>query len=206
MLHNPENVFTEGVDINQAEKVVIAIHGRGASAQSILSLSTYFELPNLHWIAPQATNNTWYPYSFMESREKNEPWLSSALNLLDAIVDKVKASGFKDDQIVFLGFSQGACLASEYVASRARKFGGLIAFSGGLIGPKIDHLLYQGNLDGMSVFMGCSDYDFHIPESRVHDSADMLTSLGANVEAIIYPNMGHTIIEDEILKATKILG
>ena len=206
MLHNPENVFTDGVDINQAEKVVIAIHGRGASAQSILSLSTYFELPNLHWIAPQATNNTWYPYSFMESREKNEPWLSSALELLDAILDKVKASGFEDNQIVFLGFSQGACLASEYVARRARKFGGLIAFSGGLIGPEIDKSLYSGNFDGMPAFIGCSDHDFHIPESRVHDSANLLTSLGANVEAIIYPNMGHTIIEDEILKAAKILG
>jgi len=206
MLHNSENVITAGVSIQEAEKVVIAIHGRGASAQSILSLAQYFDSSKLHWIAPHATNNTWYPYSFLENRKKNEPWLSSALQILDEIIEKLRTEGIKDEQMVFLGFSQGACLASEYAAQRARLFGGLIAFSGGLIGPEVDASQYNGDFKGMSVFMGCSDHDFHIPEKRVHDSAELLRSLGANVEAIIYPNMGHTIIEDEIEKALKILS
>jgi phospholipase/carboxylesterase len=185
--------------------VVIAIHGRGASAQSILTLSEYFDTKNTHWIAPQATNNTWYPYSFMEPIKRNEPWFSSAIDLLDAITNDLRADGFTNDQIFIMGFSQGACLATEYASRRSARYGGVIAFSGGLIGHEIDASNYTANFAGTPVFIGCSDHDFHIPESRVLDSAEMLKSLGAETEAIIYPGMGHTIIEDEIEKAKAIL-
>lgn len=204
--HNPEQVITKGAGIPSAEKVVIAIHGRGATAQSILSLSDYFDTDKTHWVAPQAAGNTWYPYSFMEPREKNEPWLTSALTALDSICDLARKSGIKNDKIFFLGFSQGACLALEYAAQRAQHFGGVIAFSGGLIGPEIEPGYYTSDLKGTPVFIGCSDHDFHIPEERVHASADMLRKIGADCEAVIYPGLGHTINEDEIRKAGKILG
>lgn len=206
MIHNSNNIISTGISLHIANKVVIALHGRGSNAHSILSISQYFDTTNLHWVAPQATNDTWYPYSFLEDRQKNEPWLSSSILVLDEITEKLRDQGINDNQMVFLGFSQGACLASEYVAKRARKFGGLVAFSGGLIGPEIDASEYSGNFEGMPVFMGCSDSDFHIPENRVRESALMFKSLGADVDMILYPNMGHTIVDDEIQRAAKILG
>jgi len=203
--HNDLNTITAGTEISKAKKVIIAIHGRGATAESILTLAQYLEIKDAHWIAPQATNNTWYPYSFLEETKHNEPWFSSALSVLDKITDKLRADGFKNDQIYFMGFSQGACLATEYASRRALKYGGVIAFSGGLIGHEIQESRYKTGFEGTPVFIGCSDNDFHIPESRLKETADMMKKLGANVELVIYPDMGHTIIEEEIIKAKLIL-
>ena len=205
-LHSNSNYVLTGTPLSEAEKVVIAVHGRGASAQSILSLSTYFNTEKTCWLAPHATNNTWYPYSFLEDPQKNEPWLSSALSVLENLTEDVRSKGFEDWQIFLLGFSQGACLASEFVARNGRSYGGLIAFSGGLIGAEPDTSLYKNGLNKMPAFFGCSDKDFHIPESRVWKSEEILKSLGADAKAVIYPGMGHTIIEDEIEKAREILG
>jgi phospholipase/carboxylesterase len=203
--HGNSTPITTGAPAAEAEKTVIAVHGRGATSQSILSLSSYFDTEKTSWIAPQAANNTWYPYSFLEDHQKNEPWLSSALSVLENLTNKLRADGLKDNQIFFLGFSQGACLASEFVARNGRSYGGLIAFSGGLIGPEPDISLYKTGLKDMPAFFGCSDNDFHIPERRVWQSAEILKSLGAQANAVIYPGMGHTIIEEEITKAKEIL-
>lgn len=203
--HHLENVQYAGTAVEEAEKVIILIHGRGATADSILGLMNEFRPDNVACIAPQATNNTWYPYSFLKPESENEPWLSSAISLLDQIVDSVLQAGKSRNQILFMGFSQGACLASEYVAQNASRFGGLIAFSGGVIGDAIKPEKYKGDFDGMPAFFGCSDNDFHIPEDRVYDSEALFNKLNANAQAVIYPGMGHTINQDEILRAQRII-
>lgn len=204
-LHSNSHFVTTGATLSEAEKIIIAVHGRGASAQSILSLSSYFDTEKTCWLAPQAANNTWYPYSFLEDQQKNEPWLSSALSVLESLTEDVRSKGFEDRHIFLLGFSQGACLATEFVARNGRSYGGLIAFSGGVIGAEPDISLYKKGLSNMPAFFGCSDKDVHIPESRIWQSEEILNNLGANANAVIYPGMGHTIIEDEIDKAREIL-
>ncbi|MCH8488152.1 MAG: dienelactone hydrolase family protein [Candidatus Cyclonatronum sp.] len=204
-LHNPQHLFHTGSSIADAERIVLMVHGRGASAESILTLAQEFNVVDAAFIAPQATNNTWYPYSFMRPTDENQPWLDSALSSLKSITDDLLSQGKRREQIVILGFSQGACLATEFTARNAGRWGGVVAFSGGLIGDRIRPETYSGDFAGTPVFLGCSDNDFHIPESRVHESAKQLETLGASVETIIYPGMGHTIIMDEILKAQKII-
>lgn len=203
--HVSGSAVYKGADIGDAKRVVILLHGRGSSATGILPLSEEFEGDDICWIAPQATNNTWYPYSFLQPVEMNEPWLSSAIEMLDEILDDVRSKGITDAQIFFMGFSQGACLALEYAARRASSYKGVAAFSGGLIGAELIQKTYKPTFDGSPIFIGCSDFDFHIPEKRVHDSADLLKKLGADVNAVIYHGLGHTINTDEIKKAAAIL-
>ncbi len=181
------------------------IHGRGASAQDIISLSTYLQVEDYALIAPQATNYTWYPFSFMAPREQNEPWLSSALSILTEIVKDINDAGIPDDQIYFLGFSQGACLTLEYTARNAKKWGGVAAFTGGLIGDKLYVENYKGDFNGTPIFVGTSNPDPHVPVDRVHESVNVLKTMNASVTAMIYPNMGHTINEDEIEKANTLI-
>jgi len=156
-------------------------------------------------VAPQAAGNTWYPYSFLSPLEQNEPGLSSALNLVGRLVAQIESSGIPKDRIVMAGFSQGACLVSEYAARNARRYGGLLVFSGGVIGPPGNPREYPGSLDGTPIFLGCSDVDPHIPIERVEETADVFNELGAQVEKVIYPGMGHTIVEDEIEQSNCIL-
>jgi predicted esterase len=182
------------------------IHGRGASAYDILELGTYLAAPEMAQLAPQAANNTWYPYSFLNPLEQNEPYLSSALQVVADVVDRVEAAGIAAERIIIGGFSQGACLASEFVARHARRYGGLLLFSGGLIGPPGTPREYAGSLAGTPVFLGCSDVDFHIPLERVEETAEVLANLGGKVTKKIYPNMGHTIIQDEIDEAQTIVA
>lgn len=174
------------------------VHGRGDSAEGILQLAELLSVPGLSYVAPQATNNTWYPYSFLEPVERNEPWLGSALTALGGVLEDVAAAGVSLEKTVLLGFSQGACLTSEFAARNARRYGGVVALSGGLIGPAGTVRDYTGSLDGTPVFLGCSDTDPHIPVSRVHESAGVMEELGARVEKRIYPGMGHTVNQDEI--------
>ncbi|MDX1592289.1 MAG: dienelactone hydrolase family protein [Balneolaceae bacterium] len=184
---------------------MIMIHGRGATAESIITLADEFDDHNLHLAAPQAAGFQWYPYSFLAPTDRNEPGLSSGLQAIHDIRMRLNDQGFSDNKILFLGFSQGACLASEYVARHPARYGGLIVFSGGLIGDQLHPEKYTGSLDGTKVFMGCSDIDPHIPEERVHESADILEQLDASVEKNIYPGMGHTVNEDEIRKAEQMI-
>ncbi|AXJ00401.1 phospholipase/carboxylesterase [Cyclonatronum proteinivorum] len=204
-LHDPKHLFHTGSSIADAERIILMIHGRGASAESILTLAQEFNVVDAAFIAPQAANHTWYPYSFMRPTKENQPWLDSALSSLKTITDDLLSQGKRHEQIVLLGFSQGACLATEFAARNAARWGGVIGFSGGLIGDQINPGTYSGDFAGTPVFLGCSDNDFHIPESRVHETAKQLESRGASVETVIYPDMGHTIVMDEILKAQKII-
>jgi phospholipase/carboxylesterase len=204
-----------GAPLSRAKAVVVALHGRGATAQGILSLADVFVQPDVAWLAPQAAGHAWYPYSFLAPLHANEPHLSSALAAVDRTVQHALDAGFSHERIVVLGFSQGGCLASEYVARNARRYGGVIAYSGGLIGndqvrgvdpPADKRFDYEGGLDGTPVFLGCSDRDPHIPVDRVHTTTEVFTGLGAHVDERIYPGMGHTVNDDEIVAGRAILA
>lgn len=199
-------IIRAGAPIGAARAAMIMVHGRGASAQGILELSHAFEAPDVAYLAPQAESGSWYPYSFMSPIARNEPHLSIALQTLSDVVDDVRKEGMPTERIVLLGFSQGACLALEFAARNARRFGGVIALSGGLIGPEGMPRDYPGSLAGTPVFLGCSDIDTHIPLARVHDSTDVLSKLGGDVVEKIYPGMGHTIVQDEVDHVRKILA
>lgn len=206
IVHEDQPVYSLGLGLDEARAAVVLIHGRGATAQSILTLAEEFAQPDLAYVAPQAAGNTWYPFSFMMPMAQNEPYLSSALATVSALVASIEDLGVPAERIVLAGFSQGACLASEWVARHARRYGGLIVFSGGLIGPPGTPRTYGGTLDGTPVFVGCSDVDFHIPVERVHETTNVLRALGATVDERIYPQMGHTVIEDELDAARTLLA
>lgn len=196
--HQGQPVYTMGVPLAEAEAAMILVHGRGATAESILTLVPELDGDGFAFLAPQAAGNTWYPNSFLAPIASNEPGLSSGLARLASLVEQVEAAGIPAARIVLLGFSQGACLASEFVARHARRYGGLAALSGGLIGPEGSPRAYDGSLEGTPIFVGCSDRDFHIPAERVHLTAEVLARMGGAVTKRLYPNMGHTINHDEI--------
>lgn len=204
--HREYEMLREGKALEEAQMAMILIHGRGASAHDILELGYLLAPSEMVQLAPQAANNTWYPYSFLSPLAQNEPYLSSALAVVGDVVAQVEAAGIPAEKIIIGGFSQGACLASEFVARHARRYGGLLLFSGGLIGPPGTARDYEGSLAGTPVFIGCSDVDFHIPLQRVEETADVLADLGGSVKKQIYPNMGHTIIQDEIDQARGIVS
>src|SRR5436190_15866305 len=197
-LHQGQPVLAAGEPLERAKAAMIMIHGRGASARDILSLSAELNQPGFAYLAPQAAGNTWYPYRFMEPIASNEPWLSSALAVIRSLLDTLTAANIPAEQTILLGFSQGACLTLEYAARNARRYGGLVGLSGGLIGPDGTPRDYPGSLAGTPVFLGCSDLDFHIPAQRVTHSAEILRRLGGDVTLRLYPNMGHTTNDDEI--------
>jgi phospholipase/carboxylesterase len=201
-MHKKE-IRTDGVDLAMAKKAMILLHGRGAPAEDILGLATHLEVKNFALIAPQATNYTWYPYSFLAPPKQNEPWLTSALSLVGAIVDDIRKSGIAEENIFFGGFSQGACLTLEFVTRNARKWGGVAAFTGGLIGDKLYQENYKGDFGGTPVFIGSSDPDPHIPVQRVHETVRTLKAMNASVQDKIYANMGHTISTEEITLANR---
>lgn len=196
-LHRQNNKVA-GVSIEKAEKAMLMLHGRGATAEDILSIAQYFHIYDTHIIAPQATNNSWYPHSFMAPVIQNQPWLQSALDLLKEIIKDVRSAGIKSEQIYIVGFSQGACLSLEFAAQNAIKFGGIVAFTGGLIGDVIDRRNYTGNFNKTKVFIGNSDKDPHVPLIRSSDSKKIMEDMGADVSLKVYKGMGHTIIEDEL--------
>jgi predicted esterase len=203
--HQEQPISLAGQTLQQAQAALILLHGRGADAASILLLAEELYHPGYAYIAPQAANNTWYPYTFLAPMQQNEPWLSSALARVGEVVAMVEAAGIAAQRIVLGGFSQGACLASEYLARNARRYGGLLAFSGGLIGPPGTPRTYAGNLNGTPVFLGCSDIDPHIPKARVEETAAVLEALGAQVTMRLYPGMGHTVNRDELTHARELL-
>jgi predicted esterase len=196
--HAGAQVYAAGTPLADAQAAMIMVHGRGASARDILSLTQLWQTEGIAYLAPQAAGATWYPHRFMEPLEANEPWLSSALALLETLVARVGEAGIPPERVVLLGFSQGACLASEFAARNARRWGGVVGLSGGLIGPDGTPRDYPGSLDGTPVFLGCSDVDFHIPKERVVESAEVLTRLGGDVTLRLYPGMGHEVNADEI--------
>lgn len=196
--HTDQKLYAAGSELKKAKAAMIMIHGRGASAESILELASFFPENDIVYIAPHAAHSIWYPFRFLEPIERNEPFLTSALRKIDDIIDFVMQNGISADKIMLLGFSQGACLALQYAATRKRKISALFGLSGGLIGSKLEIQNYGTELNGTSVFLGCSDVDFHIPKERVEETGAVFRALGADVTVRLYPNMPHTVNEDEI--------
>lgn len=203
--HGGQPMTSAGAPLGTSDAVVIMIHGRGASPGDILTLVPALDRPAWTYLAPAAADHTWYPYSFLTETARNEPGLSSALWVLATMVDDLIARGIGKDHIVLMGFSQGACLASEFAVRHADRFGGLVAFSGGLIGPPGTSWDSPGVFDGMPVFLGCSDVDAHIPKARVDESAVVFERMGGRVTKRLYPGMGHLINDDEIACARTVL-
>jgi predicted esterase len=203
--HSAQPVLAAGAPLEAARAAVIMIHGRGASAHDILTLAPELDLGDLAFLAPQAAQNAWYPQRFIAPVEQNEPWLTAALDLIGALIDHVKAAGLPTERIALLGFSQGACLALEYAARNPQRYGGLFGLSGALIENGDRPRAYAGSLETTSVFLGCSDVDFHIPLERVQRSTELLRGLQAAVTERIYPGMGHTVNADEIAHVRAVL-
>lgn len=205
--HQKEQLLQGGVESASAKAAMIMIHGRGANAQSMLPLANEFSQSDAFTLyAPQAAGYTWYPYSFLAPQDQNQPGLNSGLQAVHDAIQQAEKDGFAKAQIFLLGFSQGACLASEYVARHPETYGGLFVLSGGLIGHELRPELYSGDLAKTPVFMGCSDVDAHIPEQRVYDSARIFEQLNADVTKVIYPGMGHTVNQDEIDQINRMIA
>ena len=200
-----KNIITAGQPLTSESKVLILLHGRGATAEDILSLSHYLNVKDFALLAPQATNNSWYPQSFLSPTAQNEPWLSSALSIINELVEDVLSKGVTEQHIYFAGFSQGACLTLEYITRNARKYGGAVAFTGGLIGDKLYTDNYAGDFQQTPVFIGTSDPDPHVPVPRVLATEAQLKKMNANVQVKVYPNMGHTINDEEIKWANELV-
>lgn len=198
-IHQDLPVFTAGKPLEKARAALVLLHGRGASAHSILGLSRYLAHPDLSYLAPQAAENTWWPQRFLDPIDQNEIWLYSALQVVDDLIQRIQRAGIQSELIFVGGFSQGAILATEYVASHAQRYGGLFILSGGLFGPPGTEYVYSGSLQGTPVFIGCDEFDPYIPLWRVEETADKLTQLGGAVTKKIYSGMGHIINEDEML-------
>jgi predicted esterase len=203
--HRDTPVFYAGKALGHSPNAVILLHGRGSNADNILSLAAEFQRPNWSYIAPQAAGNSWYPYPFLAPIEHNEPFLSSALQRVHSLLQRLEEVGIQPLQTVILGFSQGACLATEFAARHAQRYGGIVGLSGGLIGPPGTPRDYAGEFAGTAVFLGCSDRDPHIPLERVHETDTVLSAMGASVLTRIYPGMAHTVNADELAHVTAIL-
>jgi phospholipase/carboxylesterase len=191
-------VKTAGVPLSEAKKAAILIHGRGANAASILSLSKYLSLDTYALLAPEAEGGSWYPYSFMASDEANEQALKQSLKTIEETWSYILDSGISADNIVLIGFSQGACLSLEFAAQNAQKPKAVIAFTGGLIGEKIEERKYDGAFEQTTIFIGSSENDFHVPLSRIKESETLLSRMGANVKLMIFKDSNHTIRQEEI--------
>lgn len=196
--HQNQPVLHAGESVEKAKAVMLMVHGRGATAESILTLADEINIDGIAYLAPQANSNTWYPYSFLSNIESNEPGITSGLALIDSIIEELNAKGFESRQIFLLGFSQGACLSLEYAARNAGNVGAVFGLSGGLIGPPGTPRNYPGSLNGTEVFLGCSDVDPHIPVDRVDETEKVFNSMNAMVTKRIYKRMGHSINLDEI--------
>lgn len=201
-----EKIITgAGKALGESDKVLIMLHGQGGSAESMLSLGSYLEVSDYTLIAPQANKATWFPFSFLEAPLVNEPWLSGAFSLLDDIIELAGAKGVPKNRLYFLGFSQGACLALEYAARNATRYGGVVAFTGGLMGDRIYSEHYQGNFGGTPVFIGTSNPDPHIPVERVHATVNVLRNMGAGVTGNFYNDRGHVVSMEEIELANRLV-
>jgi predicted esterase len=197
--HAGQPIETRGPKPEDARAAMIMIHGRNAMPRSILELVSLIGAKDVHYVAPAAANNTWYPYSFLTEVAKNEPGISSGYFVIDSLVNDLLARGLSRERILLLGFSQGGCLASTYAARHAARYGGVFALSAGLIGPPGTEWNFPGSFDNTPVFLGCSDIDNHIPKERVEESAEVFKRMGANVTMRIYPNMAHTVNNDEVV-------
>ena len=204
--HGGQPVRTAGTPLAQARVAMVMVHGRGATAESILAIAPALASSGVAFLAPQAAGGTWYSFGFMAPIERNEPGITSGMRAIERVLAQIAGAGIAPERTLLLGFSQGACLATEFAARHARRYGGVACLSGGLIGPDGTPRDYAGSLDGTPVFLGCSDVDSHIPAARVRESADVLRRLGAEVTMRLYPGMGHLVNDDEIAEVRAMLG
>lgn len=204
--HRGQAVLERGRALASAAAAVVLLHGRGGSAEDILGLADEFDLPGLAYLAPDAANHTWYPYSFLTPIEQNQPWLDSALRFVSDVVKRAVGAGIPRDKVVLAGFSQGACLASEFLARNPARYGALIAYTGGLIGPPGTKFAYKGNLDGTPCLVASGDPDPHVPWTRVQETAAALAALGGDVNLQHYPGLPHTISPEEIALGRELLS
>lgn len=200
-----QRILQAGEPLATARAAMILVHGRGAGAEDIMGIAAEVERPGFAYLAPQAAGNAWYPNRFTAPIESNEPYLSSALDMLAALLERVEAT-VPASRVVLLGFSQGACLATEFAARNARRYGGVVGLSGGLIGPDGTPRDYPGSFEGTPVFLGCSDVDPHIPKDRVLETADVFTRMGASVTVRLYPGMEHTVSLEELAEVRALVG
>jgi phospholipase/carboxylesterase len=198
MYKHTKRVMAAGIPLDGAQKAIIMLHGRGAAPQDIISLKRYLRLEGVAILAPEATNNSWYPYSFMAPVSQNQPALDSALEVIDSIVKDIEQAGISSENIYFAGFSQGACLTLEYTARHAKRYAGIIALTGGLVGQELVTDNYVGDFADTPVFISTGDPDPHVPVSRVNESIAIFEKLNAKVTSEIYPGRPHTISGEEI--------
>jgi predicted esterase len=196
--HQGQPVRTAGVPLDQASAAMVMVHGRGATADSILTLAPALDVPGFAYLAPQAGGNTWYPQSFLAPIQSNEPGITSGMQAIEDVLSQVTAAGIPRERTILLGFSQGACLTLDFAARNASRYGGIAGLSGGLIGPDGTPRDYPGSLEGTPMFLGCSDVDPHIPAQRVRETTEVMRRLGGQVTMRLYPGMGHLVNEDEI--------
>jgi phospholipase/carboxylesterase len=196
----------EGDPLEQTHVAMILLHGRGATADSMLELAAQWDQPDFTYLAPQAAGNSWYPNSFLAPLASNEPFLSSALALLEDVLERMAQAGIPPERTMLCGFSQGACLALEFAARHARRYGGVVGLSGGLMGPDDNPRNYAGSLAGTPVFLGCGDNDPYIPRKRVRLSNEVLRRLGGEVTMRLYRGIGHTINQDEVETVRQMMG
>jgi phospholipase/carboxylesterase len=207
MMPSPlRELVTTGAAVERARAAVILLHGRGASARDVLGIADALDQSDVAYLAPQAPGSSWYPYSFLAPIAQNEPALSHALEMVSATLAETESRGIPRQRLCILGFSQGGCLALEFAARNATRYGGIVGLSAGLIGPKDMHRSYLGSLAGTPVFIGCSDIDPHIPLWRVQETTKVMLDLGARVTERIYPGFGHAVNEDEIAHVRALLS
>lgn len=204
--HKGQPVKTAGAPLGEALSAVIMLHGRGATPDDILSLADVLHGKEIIFLAPQAAGYTWYPLSFLAPLENNEPYLSSALDVIKELLKMLHEAAIPASRTMLLGFSQGACLALEFAARNARRYGGIVGLSGGLIGPDGTPREYHGNFDGTPVFLGCDEHDPHIPAARVLETEQVFRQLGADVTRRLYPNLGHAVNDDELTQVHNMLS
>ena len=203
--HRGGRIATAGEPLETARAAVLLLHGRHASAENILTLVGRMQVPGVAYLAPQAHESTWYPLTFLSPLESNEPGLSSALRRIDALVERIAAAGIPNERTMLLGFSQGACLATESAARKPRNYGAVVGFTGGLLGPPGTPRTYPGKLTGVPVFLGAGDPDPHVPFWRVEETAQVLGRMGANVDLRRYPGMPHTVNDEELAAVRALL-
>lgn len=205
-VHQDQPVSESGAPPTRAKAAMILLHGRGATAKGILTLSDDLAQPDVRYLAPQAYNRTWYPYPFTDPVEKNAPWLNSALQKINDLIIQINGEGIATEKIVLLGFSQGACLAQEYAARHPKRYGGVVGLSGGLIGKNLQPQDYTGNLESTPVFIGSGDRDPWFDIERIHQSASIFENLGGDLTKQIYPGKGHTIVDEELKQIRKMIA
>lgn len=203
--HSDQPIVVSGAPRGAADAGVVLLHGRGATAQGVTNLADPLYRHGVTFFAPEAERSRWYPYVFDQPRERNEPHLSGALNRVDAALDRARESRLPPERVLLFGFSQGACLACEYAARNSRRFGGVVALAGGLLGPSVDPDNYSGSLDDTPVFLGVGADDDRVPVSRVRNTAEVFKSLDADVTTRVYDGVGHEVTDDEFDRANALL-